>query len=141
VVASRLLLIAACLALTSCFLVPHKIEILQGNYLDAATLARLKPGMTRSQVRFLLGTPLVTDAFHPDRWDYLFLDRKQGKLVAERRLTLWFEGDKLHRAITNAPVQPLPPAPSAQASPSAQAAAPVQALPPAQAQQSAAQGR
>jgi outer membrane protein assembly factor BamE len=88
--------------------------------------------MTRSQVRFLLGTPLVTDAFHPDRWDYLYLDRKQGKLVAERRLTLWFEGDKLTRAVTNAP------APPAQAQPSTPPAQTQQTAPPAQAQPSAA---
>jgi outer membrane protein assembly factor BamE len=110
--ASRLLVLAACLALTACFLVPHKMEVQQGNYLDAATLGRLKPGMTRSQVRFLLGTPLITDAFHPERWDYLYLDRKQGKLVAERRLTLWFDGDKLQRAITNAPAPAAQPAPA-----------------------------
>jgi len=105
---ARLLLLAACLALTSCFLLPHKMEVQQGNYLDAALIARLKPGMTRSQVRFLLGTPLVTDPFHPERWDYLFLDRKDGKLVAERRLTLWFEGDKLRRAITDLPAASQP---------------------------------
>ena len=105
------------------------MDIQQGNHLDAATVVRLKPGMTRSQVRYLLGTPLVTDAFHPDRWDYLFLDRRQGKLVVERRLTLWFEGDKLRRAITDMPASAAPPA---QAQPSA---------PPAQAQQSAAQAQ
>ena len=99
----RSLLLAACLTLTSCFLVPHKMPIQQGNFVDAAAVARLKPGMSRSQVRFLLGTPLVVDAFHPDRWDYVYLDRQRGKLVAERRLTLWFEGDKLTRAITDVP--------------------------------------
>ena len=103
---SRLLLLCTCLALTSCFLIPHKPQVQQGNYLDAAMVAKLKPGMTRSQVRFLLGTPLVTDAFHPERWDYVFLDRQNGKLVTERRLTLWFEGDKLRRAITDLPAQP-----------------------------------
>jgi outer membrane protein assembly factor BamE len=102
----RHFVLAACLGLGGCFLVPHKMPIQQGNYVDAAAVARLKPGMSRSQVRFLLGTPLVVDAFHPDRWDYVYLDRQQGKLVAERRLTLWFEGDKLTRAITDLPAAP-----------------------------------
>ena len=97
----RLLPLAACLALSSCFLKPHKIDVQQGNYLDEQMISRLKPGMTRSQVRFLLGTPLLTDAFHPDRWDYLYIDRRKGRLVQEHRLTLWFEGDQLKRAVTD----------------------------------------
>lgn len=99
----RLLLLAACLALSSCFLKPHKIDVQQGNYLDEEMIAKLKPGMTRSQVRFLLGTPLIADPFHPERWDYLLLDRRQGKLVRDRRLTVWFEGDKLVRAMADQP--------------------------------------
>jgi outer membrane protein assembly factor BamE len=93
--------VAACLALSSCFLTPHRIDVQQGNYLDTEAIAKLKPGMTRSQVRFLLGTPLLTDAFHPDRWDYLYIDRRKGRLVQEHRLTLWFEGDQLKRAVTD----------------------------------------
>jgi outer membrane protein assembly factor BamE len=93
--------VAACFALSSCFLKPHRIDVQQGNYLDTEAIAKLKPGMTRSQVRFLLGTPLLTDAFHPDRWDYLYIDRKKGKVVQEHRLTLWFEGDQLKRAVTD----------------------------------------
>jgi outer membrane protein assembly factor BamE len=92
---------AACLVLSSCFLKPHKIDVQQGNYLDVEAIAKLKPGMTRSQVRFLLGTPLLTDAFHPDRWDYLYIDRRKGRLVQEHRLTLWFDGDQLKRAVTD----------------------------------------
>ncbi|HXV08143.1 MAG TPA: outer membrane protein assembly factor BamE [Burkholderiales bacterium] len=102
----RLLLLAACLALSSCFLKPHKIDVQQGNYLDEEMIAKLKPGMTRSQVRFLLGTPLIADPFHPERWDYLLLDRREGKLVRDRRLTVWFEGDKLIRAVTDQPDAP-----------------------------------
>lgn len=101
--AIRLLAILACLTLSSCFLKPHKIDIQQGNYIDGDLLAKLKPGMTRSQVRFLLGTPLISDPFHPERWDYMFIDRRAGNLREERRATLWFDGDKLRRAVTNAP--------------------------------------
>ncbi len=99
----RTVLLAVTLALSSCFLTPHRIDIQQGNYFDPEAVAKLKPGMTRSQVRFLLGTPLVADPFHPDRWDYLFILRPEGKLKQERRLTVWFEGDRLVRAITDVP--------------------------------------
>lgn len=99
----RIILLAATLALSSCFLTPHRIDVQQGNYFDPEAVARLKPGMTRSQVRFLLGTPLIADPFHPDRWDYLFIDRPAGKLKTERRLTLWFDGDRLIRAATDVP--------------------------------------
>jgi outer membrane protein assembly factor BamE len=99
----RLILLGACLTLSSCFLRPHHIDIQQGNYIDTGAIEKLKPGMTRSQVRFLLGTPLLTDAFHPDRWDYLYIDRPKGRLRQEHRLTLWFEGDQLKRAVTDAP--------------------------------------
>ena len=95
-------LLVACLALSSCFLKPHKIDVQQGNYIDPEAIAKLKPGMTRSQVRFLLGTPLLVDTFHPDRWDYLYIDRREGRLVQEHRLTLWFDGDRLKRAVTDA---------------------------------------
>lgn len=73
----------------------------QGNFLDQEAVSKLKPDMTRSQVRFLLGTPLVADPFHPERWDYLYIDRKAGKLKETKRLTLIFEGDKLKRALSD----------------------------------------
>jgi outer membrane protein assembly factor BamE len=99
---SRILALTACLVLSSCFTV-HRMDVQQGNYVDQELVGKLKPEMTRSQVKFLLGTPLITDPFHPERWDYLYLDRRGGRLKQERRLTLWFEGDKLKRAMTDAP--------------------------------------
>jgi len=96
------LLLSACL-FGGCFLKPHRIDVQQGNFLDEATVSKLKPGMTRSQLRFLLGTPLIADPFHPERWDYMYLDRKGGKLKNEKRLTLYFDGDKLTRATTDLP--------------------------------------
>lgn len=76
---------------------PHRIDVQQGNALDPETLARLKPGLSRSQVRFLLGTPLVVDPFRSDRWDYVYAFRKGGKLIEQRRLSLFFDGDALVR--------------------------------------------
>lgn len=104
-----------CLLLSGCIIRPYKMDILQGNYIEQAQLDKLKPGMTRSQVRYALGTPLVADPFHPDRWDYLYIDRKKGRLVDYRRLTLYFDGDKLRRALTDLPAEPPAKTPAAKA--------------------------
>ncbi len=58
-------------------------------------LSKLKPGMTKSQVRFIMGTPLVIDVFHADRWDYVYSLRKADELIEQRKLTLVFENDAL----------------------------------------------
>lgn len=76
---------------------PHRIDVQQGNALDQENIARLKPGLSRSQVRFLLGTPLVIDPFRNDRWDYVYTFHKAGKLTEEKRVTLHFDGDLLAR--------------------------------------------
>jgi outer membrane protein assembly factor BamE len=87
-------LIAGC---SSVNIGPHRIDVQQGNALDQESIARLKPGLNRSQVRFLLGTPLVVDPFRTDRWDYVYLYYKAGKLAEQKRITLIFEGDTLAR--------------------------------------------
>lgn len=76
---------------------PYKIEIQQGNYVTQDMIAKLKPGMTRSQVRYALGTPLVVDPFRSDRWDYVYMLQKQGNLVEQRNVTVIFKGDALDR--------------------------------------------
>jgi outer membrane protein assembly factor BamE len=76
---------------------PYKIDIQQGNIITQEMLAKLKAGMTRSQVRFVLGSPLVVDPFRGDRWDYVSLYQKQGKEVERRRVTVIFDDDKLIR--------------------------------------------
>lgn len=80
------------------FVKPYRIDIRQGNYVTQEMVAQLKPGMTRDQVRFVLGTPLVTDVFHSDRWDYVYRFRPgKGDQLQERRLTVIFAGDSLSR--------------------------------------------
>ncbi len=74
---------------------PHRIDIQQGNVVTQEQLARVKPGMSRLQVRDALGTPLLADSFHPDRWDYIFTLRQGGKLVQRRNVVLYFDGDVL----------------------------------------------
>jgi outer membrane protein assembly factor BamE len=88
------LLIAACAPLPA--LTPYRIEIQQGNYVTQEMLAQLKPGLTRDQVRFVLGTPLLSDIFHGERWDYVFMRRRANSAEVEyRRLAVFFEDGKL----------------------------------------------
>ena len=74
---------------------PYRVEIVQGNVVTKEQLAAVKPGMTREQVRGVLGTPLLTDVFHADRWDYFFSIRRQGQPFEQRKIIAWFDGDKL----------------------------------------------
>jgi outer membrane protein assembly factor BamE len=76
----------------------YRINIHQGNFLEAKTLDQLNVGMTRSQVRFLLGTPMVADEFHPNRWDYYYYF-KDGKTRHEetRHILVYFEDEKVAR--------------------------------------------
>jgi outer membrane protein assembly factor BamE len=72
---------------------PYRIDIVQGNVLTREQVALLKPGMTRSQVRDLLGTPLVTDLFHGSRWDYVFTIDRPGTPPQRRSVVVVFEGE------------------------------------------------
>lgn len=75
---------------------PYRINIVQGNFVSREAVAQLREGMTRDQVRFLLGTPLLQDVFHGNRWDYYFSFRRGSTpVVQSRQFTVFFEGDKL----------------------------------------------
>jgi outer membrane protein assembly factor BamE len=76
---------------------PYKVEIVQGNFVSREQVAALKPGMSRLQVREVLGTPLVTSVFHGDRWDYVFTLKRQGVAPQSRRLTVFFKDQVLER--------------------------------------------
>ncbi|MDZ4102565.1 MAG: outer membrane protein assembly factor BamE [Hydrogenophaga sp.] len=76
---------------------PYKIDILQGNVVTREQAAALQPGMTRAQVRDILGSPLLASVFHADRWDYVFTFRRQGQEPQQRRLTAFFKSDVLER--------------------------------------------
>lgn len=73
----------------------HKIDIQQGNVIVPETVAKLKKGMSRNDVKQLMGTPLLTDVFHGNRWDYYFSNEKRGRLVERTTLSLYFEDEKL----------------------------------------------
>lgn len=77
---------------------PYKMEIQQGGQISDEAVSQIKPGLTKREVRYLLGTPLVVDPFRDNRWDYYYY-RKQGRFSREEKqlLTLIFEGDKVAR--------------------------------------------
>lgn len=76
----------------------YRMAVQQGNYLDARQVNQVQVGMTRAQVRFLLGTPMLPPGFDNDRWDYLYtLQLRTLKRPERQRLTVYFEGDKVAR--------------------------------------------
>ena len=90
-----ILLAAGALLSSGCV---YKMNIQQGNYLVAESVSQLKEGMTRSQVRFLLGTPMVPDAFDESRWDYYyFFSSQRFKEPLKRRLTVYFADERVQR--------------------------------------------
>jgi outer membrane protein assembly factor BamE len=76
---------------------PYKMEIQQGNFVSQDMVSQLKPGMTKEQVRFVLGTPLVADIFHPDRWDYVYWRELADGSREHRKLTVHFDKGQLAR--------------------------------------------
>lgn len=74
---------------------PYKLDVQQGNVVTSKMLLQLRPGMTKSQVRFIMGTPLIQDSFHGNRWDYDYQMRESGKIKEQRRVILDFENDLL----------------------------------------------
>lgn len=76
---------------------PYKMDIVQGNFVSSEQAAAVKPGMSRTQVRDILGTPLLTSVFHADRWDYVFTFKRQGLEPQARKVTVFFKGDVMDR--------------------------------------------
>lgn len=91
----RIKIIFLALMLASCALKPYKMDIHQGNLITAEMRAKLKLGMSKQQVRYALGTPLINDAFHGNRWDYVYRHEHGGKIVEQQRLTLNFLDNSL----------------------------------------------
>ncbi len=101
----NLSVLSAAILLCGCV---YRMNIQQGNYLEGRTVDQLQVGMTRSQVRYLLGTPMVPDAFDKDRWDYLYYF-KRGRVhrPEQRHLRVWFKEDKVAKfERNNVPASP-----------------------------------
>ena len=97
-------LVLTILALTACV---YRIDIQQGNLLDDDDVVQIEVGMTRSQVQFLLGTPMVADSFHRDRWDYAYYFRRgRSPDLIQRWVVVHFENDRVTRVDRNLELQP-----------------------------------
>lgn len=75
----------------------HRIDVQQGNVITQEMLAQLQPGMDKAKVRFIMGTPLIVDSFHTNRWDYVYSFQEGGGTRVQRRVSLYFEDDVLVR--------------------------------------------
>jgi outer membrane protein assembly factor BamE len=84
------------------WLTPYRADVLQGNVITQEQVALLREGLSRDQVAGILGTPLLKSVFHANRWDYVFTRVSQGAPDQQRRLTVWFEADKLVKFDTEA---------------------------------------
>ena len=98
------LLAAGCSSLDSAsnrvasIVTPYQVEVVQGNFVSQEQAAALQPGMTREQVRMILGTPLVSSLFHADRWDYVFTIRRKGITQEPKHLAIFFKNGVFERS-------------------------------------------
>jgi outer membrane protein assembly factor BamE len=97
---ASIMLLVGCQSLQSSdsflgFITPYKVEVVQGNVVTREQVELVKPGMTRAQVRDILGSPLLADVFHADRWDYVFTIRRQGAEPQQRAVVVYFDADVL----------------------------------------------
>ena len=94
-------LVAAAALLAGCgglgFPGAYKISIPQGNIITQSMVNQLREGMTKSQVQFVMGTPLIQDPFHQDRWDYVYSFQPGGGVRSQEQVTVFFEDDQLVR--------------------------------------------
>lgn len=122
------LLAAAATLLSACV---YRLDTQQGNIVDVEQVDQVEVGMTRSQVRFVLGTPMIADPFDQSRWDYVYWQRKgKGGQQWKSQITVWFDGDQVARI--EKPDQPRPPGVEAAAPeplPDADAATPEESSP------------
>ncbi|MDH3559881.1 MAG: outer membrane protein assembly factor BamE [Gammaproteobacteria bacterium] len=105
----KLLIIITCFASLSSvacsprFHVVHKIDIQQGNVVTQEMMDQLRPGMSRAQVQFVMGSPMVVDTFHQERWDYIYRFKPGYGDIQQDHVILYFEDDKLTRTSGSIP--------------------------------------
>ena len=107
----KIIIAVACGVLASCsngtlrsstinpvnWITPYKVDVIQGNFVSREQVEQLQAGMTRDQVKAVLGTPLLSSLFHADRWDYVFTLKRQGVEPQSFKYTVFFKGDQLER--------------------------------------------
>ena len=79
------------------WITPYRVDVIQGNFVSREQVEQLRPGLTREQVKSVLGTPLLASLFHADRWDYVFTLQRQGVPNQSYKYTVFFTGDQLVR--------------------------------------------
>jgi outer membrane protein assembly factor BamE len=96
-----------CLLVVSLPACVYRIDVQQGNLLDDEDIGQVEVGMTRSQVQFLLGTPMIADSFHRDRWDYAYYFRRgRSEDIVQRWVVVYFENDRVARVDRDLELQP-----------------------------------
>ena len=85
---------------------PYKIEIQQGNFISQEAVSQLKEGMSKDQVRQIMGTPLLTDIFHAERWDYIYTRATTDGRKEKRGLSVYFQDGKMVRVDETVPARP-----------------------------------
>jgi len=95
----QLLVALTLISLSGCTAFPgvYKMDVAQGNEVTQEMVDQLRPGMTQSQVRYVMGTPLLTDTFNQNRWDYIYQMVEEDERTDKRRVTLYFENNRLVR--------------------------------------------
>ena len=95
----QLLVALTLISLSGCTAFPgvYKMDVAQGNEVTQEMVDQLRPGMTQSQVRYVMGTPLLTDTFNQSRWDYIYQMVEEDERTDKRRVTLFFENNRLVR--------------------------------------------
>lgn len=84
---------SAAIALTACINFPYVAPLQQGNHIENNRLGLIQEGMSRAQIAGTVGTPILQDVFHQNRWDYIYTLQKQHQALDQRRITVWFEND------------------------------------------------
>ena len=102
-VLQRAIWVGVVLIASACtYLTPYKLPIQQGNIVESESLAKLKSGMSKNQAAQVLGTPLLNDIFHANRWDYVHYLNKRGRMSEQKHVALIFEDEKLARLVGDA---------------------------------------
>lgn len=85
------------LSLSACFVRPYRFDIKQGNEINPAKVEEIQPGMSEEQVRYILGTPMLHDVFHANRWDYIYYDKPGYGEATRRHLAIYFDNGRVDR--------------------------------------------
>lgn len=88
---------ALCLSLNGCFIRPYKFDMYQGNVITQDKVAQIEPGMSQEQVRYVLGTPVLNDVFHTQRWDYIYMEKPGFGKEKRRHLAIYFNDGRVDR--------------------------------------------